>query len=247
MEPVDLFLNIGNGLKAAVNFAAEGNALSFGLCAVESVVPRAQLAFQCSHPFIWATGEKSAPLLLVLLHNRLQLPPCVFMPFGRNGKFVGNEGAGATAFGAIRRRGFLPAVCVRTAQGGAAFETDVIMVGHGCSLFDRWEKAAQSAGCLQRLPARPQRICHFQTHKGGKGIFNQFFTIIRPQVLQLVRYFAGQTIRIASQNHDAATKEQQREPLTPIAGHLGRLHMRIFRPHPDFPSQKHIHRRYYPY
>ena len=107
--------------------------------------------------------------------------------------------------------------------------------------------AAQSAGYLQKLPARSQRICHFQTLKGGKGIFNQFFTIIRPQVLQLMRYFAGQTICIASQNHDAATKEQQREPLTPIAGHLGRLHMRIFRPHPDFPSQKHIHRRYYPY
>ena len=56
------------------------------------------------------------------------------MPFGRNGEFVGNESAALAAFGAVRREGFLPAVYVRTAQGGAAVEADVIMVGHGVSL-----------------------------------------------------------------------------------------------------------------
>ena len=59
------------------------------------------------------------------------------MPFGQNGEFVGNGGAALVAFGAVRR-GFLPpAVNVRSAQGGAAFEADVIMVGHGVSLCGR--------------------------------------------------------------------------------------------------------------
>lgn len=133
MKPVYLFLNIGHSLQAAGGLAAEGVALVFGLAAVELGVPHAKLALQSRQPFVRAAVKESAALLPVLLHNRLQLPPGVFVPFGRDGEFVGNEGAAPAAFGAIRR-GFPPAVNVRSAQGGAAFEADVIMVGHGVSL-----------------------------------------------------------------------------------------------------------------
>ena len=133
MKPVYLFLNIGHSLQAAGGLAAEGVALVFGLAAVELGVPHAKLALQSRQPFVRAAVKESAALLPVLLHNRLQLPPGVFVPFGRNGEFVGNEGAALAALGAVRR-GFPPAVNVRAAQGGAAFEADVIMVGHGVSL-----------------------------------------------------------------------------------------------------------------
>ena len=125
VKPVYLLLNIGHGLQAAGGFAAEGVALVFGLGAVELGVPHAKLAPQSRQPFVRAAVKEGAALLPVLPHNRLQLPPGVFVPFGRDGEFVGNEGATLAAFGAVRRR-FPPAVNVRSAQGGAAFEADVI-------------------------------------------------------------------------------------------------------------------------
>ena len=101
-----------------------------------SVWAQLSLAFQSRQPFVRAAVKEGAALLPVLPHGRLQLPPGVFVPFGRDGEFVGNEGTALAAFGAVRR-GFPPAVNVRSAQGDAAFEADVIMVGHGVSLCGR--------------------------------------------------------------------------------------------------------------